>query len=1372
MSNYETSASIVLEVNGKNAEERLKALRQRAEDLENALAKARNSGDKIEMNKLQKELKKANAEIREMTSSVQQAESVMRRLDRATPKELSKTLSTLRRQLNNIERGSAAWNAHVEKIKLVQRELNSVKRSMREQESLWTRFSQKMFDWGNAITMSLAAISGLTMSGRNAVQSYADMEGEMASVRKFTGMTMEEIEKLNESFKTMDTRSSREQLNKLAQEAGKLGITSQDAVLEYVRAADVINVALDELGEGATRDIGKLSSIYGDADRMGMGKAMLAVGAAINEVSQNSTASASYLVDFENRMAGVGKQADMTVSQIMGYASVLDQNAQQVEMSATALQGVIMKMYKEPEKLARIAGINIQQFAQMVKNDANEALLYFLDTLGRAGGMQALAPMFDEMKLDGARAASVLSVLAGNIESVRREQKLAQEAFDEGTSAITEFNVQNNTVQAQLDKAKKSFNEISVTLGKDLLPVMRYAITSSSAALRALKMTVDFMKEHRTLIISLAAGYAGYTVAVKAGTVAQKLWNATQKVGNSIAATGKSIVLLLRYSYFRLEGQVRKADVVMKAFNRTTKMSPVGILVGALSAGVGALLSYRERMKSAREEAAEAAKAQREYERSITDVTDAAASASKEELAQLRALYQASVNEINSKEERIKAARRLQSLYPEYFASMSTEQIMLGEAKSKYDELTDSILKNAKAKAAADLIKSNSEQIIELEQSLPGLESNVAATDAAYKQAEQRRQEYIAKRSVNPSDIQTEGGILYNWSVMGMAPSSSGEKEAADAAWKAYADANNKLIQLQQANKMLAEQYGIPSTTVFTGSSAGALAGTPGGTTGGTSSAKNKFQPEDDWLALEQSKALASYATGLIDYNQYNEKKAELDKQYLLKKLQNTEATEQEIAEITGELNKLTEKEVTQRNKAQLDAAKEEIEAERREREVALTDSYMRGQVSEKTYQQMKFESEIAYLNRLKELYAEGSQERADIEAQITEKLQADKLAKFKETQNRQKELYEEYFKGISLMSAEEREQQYRLQIDALDTLTKKMLETAGSDEAKKQKIVEASAIAEKALKKQYLEETTEESFNAMEKANAELSEWLQSDGGKAVTDSFGMIMSGMSAIFSQISSIVQSNLEMETAAIENRYGKEISLAEGNTYKVKKIEQDKEKAIAKAKNEANRKMFAMQVIQAIAQTAQNAIAAYGSAAAIPLVGYIMAPIAAGLAVAAGAVQIAAIKKQQQASEAQGYAIGGFTRPGPVNEPAGIVHAGEWVASQKLVTHSPVTRPIIDALEYAQRTNTIGSIRRVSTFSEPISLPAPSPDGGGTSQDTGVLLATYFAVLKKLGDRLDEPFVTVNTVTGDRGIKKAQDEYDRLIRNKTPKSRRK
>ena len=45
-------------------------------------------------------------------------------------------------------------------------------------------------------------------------------------------------------------------------------------------------------------------------------------------------------------------------------------------------------------------------------------------------------------------------------------------------------------------------------------------------------------------------------------------------------------------------------------------------------------------------------------------------------------------------------------------------------------------------------------------------------------------------------------------------------------------------------------------------------------------------------------------------------------------------------------------------------------------------------------------------------------------------------------------------------------------------------------------------------------------------------------------------------------------------------------------------------------------------------------------------------------------------------------------------------------------------------------------------------------------------------IARLNERLDEPFVTVNTVTGDKGIKQAQDEYQRLMNNKSPKSKRK
>ena len=171
------------------------------------------------------------------------------------------------------------------------------------------------------------------------------------------------------------------------------------------------------------------------------------------------------------------------------------------------------------------------------------------------------------------------------------------------------------------------------------------------------------------------------------------------------------------------------------------------------------------------------------------------------------------------------------------------------------------------------------------------------------------------------------------------------------------------------------------------------------------------------------------------------------------------------------------------------------------------------------------------------------------------------------------------------------------------------------------------------------------------------------------------------------------------------------------------------------------------------QTATAALNAYSSAAAIPVVGYIIAPIAAAMAVAAGAMQVAAIKKQQ-ASQAQGYGEGGFTRKGRADEVA---------------VASPVARPLIEALDYAQRTNTIGSLRSADvsrSITAPMALAQSQPQViAQESKDLKDIIA-------RLNERLDEPFVTVNTVTGDKGIKQAQDEYQRLMNNKSPKSKRK
>lgn len=198
-------------------------------------------------------------------------------------------------------------------------------------------------NWG-AITQGVAAFTGLSASVRQCVNAFTSMDQTMNNVRKFTGQSMEEVLEMNENFKKIDTRTPRKALNGLAADAGRLGITSKEAVEEFVDVADKIDVALGEdLGEDALLLITKLSMAFGEDDRLGLRGAMLATASAINELAQNSSASANYLVDFTARVAGVGKQVGLTQAQIMGFGAVMDENLLRDEMSSTAFSQLLTK---------------------------------------------------------------------------------------------------------------------------------------------------------------------------------------------------------------------------------------------------------------------------------------------------------------------------------------------------------------------------------------------------------------------------------------------------------------------------------------------------------------------------------------------------------------------------------------------------------------------------------------------------------------------------------------------------------------------------------------------------------------------------------------------------------------------------------------------------------------------------------------------------------------------------------------------------------------------------------------------------------------------------------------------------------------------
>ena len=544
------------------------------------------------------------------------------------------------------------------------------------------------------------------------------------------------------------------------------------------------------------------------------------------------------------------------------------------------------------------------------------------------------------------------------------------------------------------------------------------------------------------------------------------------------------------------------------------------------------------------------------------------------------------------------------------------------------------------------------------------------------------------------------------------------------------------------------------------------------------------LKPQKDWKTREQALNRIAYAKGEKDFEEYTNRMTEIDMEYNQKVMANGKATSEQKLEAEASYyeakKKLADDKNTQSAKQENDYYNELVATEKQR--------YIDGKVDQKTFDDALELMELEHLRRLTKVYTDGSKEQLQAQKNYQNKLVENQKRNQKTVEDNEKKhqkeiakIKEDYFGD----NKSEKKEKYTKDSAALDEVFKQEIKAAGDDAKEKLRIEEAYQKAKVALAKKYGQEYNDTSKNFLENMTEDITEWLNSDLGQAVQKSFDTLTSGMSSIFSGMTSLIQAELEIQTAAIEKRYDKEISQAEGNNYKVKKLEEQKQKELAKKKNEANKKMFAMQVIQAVAQTAQNAISAYGSAAAIPLVGYILAPVAAAMAVAAGAIQIAAIKKQQQASESQGYAKGGFTPKGSKFQEVGVVHAGEWVASQEMLAN-PVARPIINALDYAQRTNTIGSLRAddVSRTIAPVAYSTPQQqqpiivqqqsDGLATAaivQNTKAM-QSYADTMKQLEKRLSEPFVTVNTVTGDTGIKQAQDEYSILMRNKTPKSRRK
>lgn len=900
MAKNTTEAEVVITMNGQQAKQVIDDLTEQYNELTRAALQAKKEGKEAFGDELNKEAKRVKKTLDEVTKQTKTFEDVLKNINSSSLKELKTAAKDLKAQISKLAPDTQEFVEKSKQLQQVNTRVHSLEEAFRgvvveeKQASLSMKGLADGFNkYFGMVTAGIAAITGVSMAFRKSAEEAAQLDDVYSDVMKTTGLAHDEVQALDEELMKLDTRTSREQLLLLARDAGKLGISGKEDVLGFVRAADKIQVALGEdLGEGAIRNLGKIADVLGYTKTMGIEDSLLSIGSAVNAVGQASTASEAYLVDFTQRLSGVGAQTGISAANIIGFASGLDQSAMKVEMAATAFQTFITKLYEDPAKFAEYANMEVSDFSDLLKNDANTAIVTILKNLKDQDGFAALVPIFKDMGVDGARATSVLAAMASNLSAITDAQALANVEFDKATSLADEFNTKNNNMNASLDKAKKEFKNASIALGQSLNPVL---LKSTNAITYLIKALASYGKEIKAAVISIAA----LTVLIKGQAIAEGVKAAALKVGNALQATGTVLSNKLAAAYYNLTGQTIKATQAQQAANAAMSKSVYGVIAIAVASLAVAIAHFAKKQREANQEL--------DYFDSLEKRIN---TAQNEEISTVQTLINI-VNDQNvSYWKRKEALEELKKIVPNYHASLTKEGTLINNNK----EALDKYIENLKAATRMKI----------LEEDYTDVQSKLMEAEEDYEKKTREFSDWIVANPIRPFGIAGEAWDAENLKLA-----------------RAQKEAKKALEDIQEKEKKLMGMIGKESKNTVTNVATGDAGGV-GGTGGGGS--KNKYSDAVKAIEAEQraeeNAIMQSYANREISEMEYNAEMLRIKEDFLNKKLElakqegeDTTQIERQIIQLQLDANKAAAKaadEIAKKADEKLKAENDKIQEEQK----------------------------------------------------------------------------------------------------------------------------------------------------------------------------------------------------------------------------------------------------------------------------------------------------------------------------------------------------------------------------------------------------------------------------------------------------------
>ena len=647
---------------------------------------------------------------------------------------LNREVRALSRELRNLSPGTEEFQQRATQLREARTHFNRVREEINQVNNTLTEASTRTSRLGDIIRGVFAGnlITGFfsTLAGkaRNATDELLNISDLMTGVEKTTGLASSQVRELWNEFDNLNTRTSKQELLNIAQIGGRLGITDKDQLREFTTEIDKIYIALGDSFQGGleevTTKVGKLKNLFAETRDQNYGEALNAIGSALNELGANGSSTEQNITEFATRIGALPSVLKPSIEKTLGLGAAFEESGIDAEVASSGYSRFMSVAGNNIDAFARQMKITKKEASELFNTRPEEFFLRFGESLKGLGAEQT-AGVLKGLKLNTVEIQKALGTAGDKADRFRQLMNLSGTAMQESTSIQNEFNKVNENTAAIWDKIKKVFAETftSDTMSQwfggfiKLLGWFTGVTSQAGDGVKVFRERIAFLM--KTIVVCTTA-FVSYRAAVYLSSIATKaawqqtiLYNAAMKVANATTAIWKGTILLLSAAKATLTGNTIRATAAMRTFNLVTKMNPWGLLLGAITAVVTALVLFSNKQK--------------EVNLQLKIQNDAIKEANVQTAAQehhLRQLFKTANDTNKSYNERKKAVDELNRLVPQYNKQLTVETANTDKAKQALDRYIESIKAAAREKYLKALVDQKAEALAKAEYS--SLEENIA----------------------------------------------------------------------------------------------------------------------------------------------------------------------------------------------------------------------------------------------------------------------------------------------------------------------------------------------------------------------------------------------------------------------------------------------------------------------------------------------------------------------------------------------------------------------------------------------------------------------------------------------------------------------